>query len=80
MKPSADCVFAMDRRAEGDRVAGMKQLMQAAKLMDEILKQANTQAKASALIAKWSDKELGPNPLATAAALEARNQVYGWGR
>jgi hypothetical protein len=58
----------------------MNELLQAATLTEEILKAANTSDKAAALIAKWSDKNLGPNPIATAAALEARNQVFGWGR
>ena len=58
----------------------MNELLQAATLTDEILKTTDTMDKASALIQKWSDKDLGPNPLATAAALEARNRVYGWGR
>ena len=58
----------------------MKELLKAAALTEEILKSANTSDKAAALIAKWSDKNLGPNPIATAAALEARNQVFGWGR
>lgn len=58
----------------------MNELLKAAALTEEILKAANTSDKAAALIAKWSDKNLGPNPLATAAALEARNQVFGWGR
>lgn len=58
----------------------MNQLLQAASLIEKILKEANTSAKAAALIAKWSDKNLGPNPIATAAAFEARNQVFGWGR
>ena len=55
----------------------MNELLQAATLTDEILKAANTSDKAAALIAKWSDKNLGPNPIATAAALEARfKQVW----
>ncbi len=58
----------------------MNELLKAAALAEEILKAANTTAKANAIISKWSDKDLGPNPLATAAALEARNQVFGWGR
>jgi hypothetical protein len=58
----------------------MNELLKAAALMTEILKAANTTAKANALISKWSDKDLGVNPLAQAASLEARNQVYGWGR
>jgi hypothetical protein len=58
----------------------MNELLKAAELTEEILKAANTSDKAAALIAKWSDKNLGPNPIATAAALEARNQVFGWGR
>lgn len=58
----------------------MNQLIKAAALTVEILKAANTSEKASALIAKWNDKNLGPNPIATAAALEARNQVFAWGR
>lgn len=62
------------------RDAKMTKLIEAAKLTETILKAANTSDKASALIAKWSDKDLGPNPIATAAALEARNQVFGWGR
>ena len=58
----------------------MKDLIKAAVLTEQILAAANNSAKAAALIAKWSDKNLGPNPIATAAALEARNQVFGWGR
>ena len=58
----------------------MAELIKAAKLTEEILKAADTMDKAAALIKKWSDKELGPNPLDTAASLEARNQVFGWGR
>jgi len=58
----------------------MEKLLKAAALTEEILKWANTMERASSLIKKWSDKDLGPNPIATAAALEARNQVYGWGR
>ena len=58
----------------------MNKLIQAAAMVEQILKAANTSGKAAALIAKWSDKNLGPNPIATAAALEARNQVFGWGR
>jgi len=58
----------------------MNDLIKAAELKTAILKSANTQETANALIEKWSDKDLGPNPLQTAAGLEARNQVYGWGR
>ena len=58
----------------------MNELMKAADLTVQILKAANTSDKAAALIAKWNDKNLGPNPIATAAALEARNQVFAWGR
>jgi hypothetical protein len=58
----------------------MNELLKASQLTAEILKAANTRAKASALIAKWSARDLGPNPLSTAASLEARNQVYGWGK
>lgn len=60
----------------------MNELRKAAALMEKILKEANTSAKANALIAKWSKegRDLGPAPLSTAAALEARNQVFGWGR
>lgn len=58
----------------------MNELIKAAELMSEILKAANTMQKAEALIKKWSGRDLGPNPLATAASLEARNQVYGWGK
>jgi hypothetical protein len=58
----------------------MNELLKAAALTQEILKSADTMDKANALIKKWSDKDLGPNPIATAAALEARNQVFGWGR
>jgi hypothetical protein len=58
----------------------MNELLKAAALTEEIIKAANTMEKANALISKWSDKDLGPNPIATAAALEARNQVFGWGR
>jgi len=58
----------------------MNELIQAAQLKVEILKVTNTTDKANALIQKWSDKDLGPNQLDTAASLEARNRVYGWGR
>lgn len=58
----------------------MNELIKANELMNEILRKADTMEKAKALILKWSDKDLGPNPLATAAAFEARNQVFGWGR
>ena len=64
----------------------MNELLKASALTQEILKAANTMDKANALISKWranrdgSFRDLGPNPAATAAALEARNQVYGWGR
>ena len=58
----------------------LNQLVKAAALMEGILKAANTSDKAAAIIAKWSGRNLGPNPLATAAALEARNQVFGWGK
>ena len=58
----------------------MNELLKAAALTQEILKAANTSDKAAALIAKWSDKDLGPAPLSTAASLEARNQVFGWNR
>jgi len=58
----------------------MNELLKAAELTVMILKSANTMQAAAALIQKWSDKNLGPNPLQTAASLEARNQVYGWGR
>jgi hypothetical protein len=58
----------------------MSELLKAAKLTEDILKATDTMEKATALIQKWSDKELGPNPLSTAASLEARNQVFGWGR
>ena len=58
----------------------MNERLKAAALTEEILKDAHTSEKAAAIIAKWSDKNLGPNPIATAAALEARNQVFGWGR
>ena len=63
-----------------ERDKTMNELIKAAKLAEEILKATDTMDKASALIKKWSDKELGPNPLNTAASLEARNQVFGWGR
>jgi hypothetical protein len=64
----------------------MNELLQAATLANEILKAANTSDKAAAIISKWrvnrdgTRRDLGPNPIATAAALEARNQVFGWGR
>jgi hypothetical protein len=58
----------------------METLLQVSKLTNEILKAADTMTKASALIQKWNDKDLGPNPLCTAASLEARNQVFQWGR
>jgi hypothetical protein len=58
----------------------MNELLKAAALMQEILVSTDTMEKANALIRKWSDRDLGPNPIATAAALEARNQVFGWGR
>lgn len=67
-------------KREGAIVWPMNELLRAAALTEEILKSANTSAKAAELIAKWSDRDLGPNPIATAAALEARNQVFGWGR
>jgi hypothetical protein len=58
----------------------MNELLKASALAEEILNAANTMDKANLLIQKWADKDLGPNPIATAAALEARNQVFGWGR
>jgi hypothetical protein len=58
----------------------MNELIKAAELTAQILKSVNNQQAANALIQKWSDKELGPSPLQTAASLEARNQVYGWGQ
>lgn len=58
----------------------MNDLLKAASLTAEIIKSMDSMEKATALIQKWSDKDLGPNPLATAASLEARNIVFGWGR
>jgi hypothetical protein len=58
----------------------MNELLKAAALTAEILKAANTSDKAAALIAKWGHLELGPSPLSLAASMEARNQVFGWGR
>ena len=58
----------------------METLLQVSKLTNEILKATDTMTKANALIKKWNDKDLGPTPLRTAASLEARNQVFGWGR
>ncbi len=60
----------------------MNELFKVAALSKEILNSANTMQRADALIAKWSDKDLGSGPqrLITAADLEARNQVYGWGK
>ena len=58
----------------------MNDLFKAAALTEQILKAANTSEKANALIRKWNDKNLGHCPLATAANLEARNQVFNWGR
>lgn len=58
----------------------MEQISKASQLSKEIRKAITTMEQANALIQKWSDKDLGPNPLETAACLEARNQVFGWGR
>ena len=58
----------------------MNELLKAAALAEKILKSTDTMEKANALIKKWSHKNLGPNPIASAAALEAHNQAFGWGR
>ncbi len=60
--------------------AAMNELLKVAELMKVIRRSVNSSQKANAIIAKWSDKDLGPNPLDTAVELEARNQVFGWGR
>jgi len=58
----------------------MEQLMQCQALRLEILRGTVTQAAADALITKWAARghDLGPAPLDTAAALEARSRVFGW--
>ena len=54
------------------------QQIQLAKM--QIEKSVVNMASANALISKWSHKDLGPNPLQDAIQLEAKNQVFGWGK
>jgi hypothetical protein len=58
----------------------MEELLKCQALRLEILKATTTQAAADKLISKWTARghDLGPAPLDTAAALEARSRVYGW--
>jgi hypothetical protein len=58
----------------------MEELLQCQALRLEILHATVTQVAADTLISKWAARghDLGPAPLDTAAALEARSRVYGW--
>lgn len=58
----------------------LQKLRAASAAAADILKETDSTAAAAALIAKWRHCDLGPNPLVTAASLEARNRVFGWGR
>ncbi len=62
------------------RQATMSEITAASELAAKIRKSIVTQEQSAALIRKWADKELGPCPLDDACNLEARNQVFGWGR
>ena len=62
------------------RQATMSDISAACDLAAKIRKSVVTMEQSAALIRKWSDKDLGPCPLDTACSLEARNQVFGWGR
>lgn len=56
----------------------LERLRRAAQLQQEILKATTSSAQASALIARWSHCDLGPQALEEAASLEARSVVFNW--